>query len=85
MVYDSKGLRYEGEWSKGSWHGPGRLEYGEGDLFAGRFVNGQLCGDGTRGWPDGSEHDGGWKGDKRSCKRNSKGWVNDKLVPFKAR
>ena len=58
MVYDNNGHCYEGDWSKGTWHGDGRLEYAANDYYQGKFVDGCFSGHGKRHWPDGSEYRG---------------------------
>ena len=87
MAYDS-GMMYNGEWSKGSWEGHGKVDYSPNNYYAGSFVRGRFSGEGLRGFDDGSEYERGWKDGKRSGKgtfRNDKGdvfdghWVNDKL------
>ena len=89
MEYAS-GMSYHGDWSRGIWHGHGKLLAGLGS-YEGGFRHGRFWGLGHQRWPDRSEYEGRWEAGKRSGRgtfRSQEGsgyqgmWVNDKMEGY---
>ena len=79
MKYHNDGMRYDGEWSKGLWHGVG-VVHAKDNHYSGEFREGLFSGHGVRVWSNGSEYEGSWKDGMRSGNgtfRNSAGDVFD--------
>ncbi|XP_027454540.2 MORN repeat-containing protein 1 isoform X5 [Zalophus californianus] len=49
-VYPNSFFRYEGEWKGGKKHGQGKLLFKDGSYYEGKFVDGEITGEGCRLW-----------------------------------
>eukprot|EP00398_MALV-I-01_sp_L67-1_P000567 gene567-11_t len=49
-VYDDGFFSYEGEWENNQKHGHGKLIFGDEGHYEGKFVNGEIVGQGKRYW-----------------------------------
>lgn len=58
---DSDGLRYEGHFVNGAFHGQGTLTRGNGDILTGEWSQGQLNGHGSLATVDGMLYVGGFR------------------------
>ena len=54
------GLRYEGGWRDGEFHGDGTLEEPDGRRYSGAWVDGKRDGEGRQSHPNGTYYDGEW-------------------------
>ncbi|XP_058160595.1 MORN repeat-containing protein 1 isoform X2 [Dasypus novemcinctus] len=49
-IYQNSFFRYEGEWKGGKKHGHGKLLFKDGSYYEGKFVDGEITGQGRRYW-----------------------------------
>jgi hypothetical protein len=64
--------RYDGEWTKGKFHGRGAYTFANGDQYEGDYLDGLCHGKGAYCWRNGSMYEGEWRhGSKSGVGRES--------------
>ena len=78
-VYRYSNGTYKGYWKNGKEHGTGTMEWDDGDVYTGEWMNGERT-NGTYKWPNGDEYTGGFSNNKlhgKGIKKWADGGVYD--------
>mmetsp|Transcript_30846 Transcript_30846/g.45718 ORF Transcript_30846/g.45718 Transcript_30846/m.45718 type:complete len:427 (-) Transcript_30846:233-1513(-) len=64
-MHYSDGRKYQGQWTKGQWDGPGVAVFSNGDRFEGTYSLDRRHGHGRYYWNDGRRYEGEFREDQR--------------------